>query len=177
MKRLFSRLKALFRNEDGTATLEFVIAVPVMLIIFAGSFESGLFMTRSILLDRAVDMTMRELRLGHYPLPTKDLIKAEICNRTVVFSNCTTAITVELTRVNTANWTLPSSNVACVDRDEDIEPVTALQIGQQNDIMLVRICVIQDAIFPDMGLGQLLKVDDKGGYALVSVSAFVTEPL
>ena len=176
MKRLFSRLKALFRNEDGTATLEFVIAVPVMLIIFAGSFESGLFMTRSILLDRAVDMTMRELRLGHYPLPTKDLIKAEICSRTVVFNNCTTAITVELTRVNTANWTLPSSNVACVDRDEDIEPVTALQIGQQNDIMLVRVCVVQDALFPTTGIGLGLPKDGEGGYGVVAVSAFVTEP-
>ena len=43
---------------------------------------------------------------------------------------------------------MPTSDIACVDRGEDINPVTALQIGQQNDIMLVRICVVQDAIFP-----------------------------
>ncbi len=177
MKRLIAQIKHLLRNEDGNPSVEFVIAVPAMLIVFAGFFENGLLMTRTIMLDRAVDMTMRELRLGHYPLPTKDLLKAEVCNRTVIFTNCLDAITVELTRVNTATWVLPTTAVACVDRDEDIEPVTALQIGQQNDIMLVRICVVQDAIFPTMGLGQLLAVDDKGGYALVSVSAFVTEPL
>ena len=176
MKRLLSRLKNLFRNEDGVASVEFVIALPVMLILFAGSFENGLLMTRSILLDRAVDMTMRELRLGHYPLPTKDLLKSEICNRTVIFNDCIDAITIELTRVNTTNWVMPATAVACIDRDEDIEPVTALQIGQQNDIMLVRVCVIQDAMFPAMGLGQLLAVDNQGGYSLVSVTAFHTEP-
>ena len=94
MKRLLSRLKNLFRNEDGVASVEFVIALPVMLILFAGSFENGLLMTRTILLDRAVDMTMRELRLGHYPLPSKDLLKSEICNRTVIFNDCIGAITI-----------------------------------------------------------------------------------
>lgn len=176
MKTLFARLFAAFKREDGVASLEFVLVVPILLFIFMGSFENGLLMTRSIMLDRAVDITMRELRLGHYPIPTSALLKQEICNRTVIFNDCSNSITLELTRISTANFNMPSTNVACVDRDEDIQPVTALQIGQQNDIMLVRVCVIQDAIFPTTGLGQMMAVDSKGGYALVSVSAFVTEP-
>ncbi len=54
--------------------------------------------------------------------------------------------------------------------------MVALQIGQQNDVMLVRVCVIQDAIFPTSGIGLGLSVDSLGGYALISRSAFVVEP-
>jgi hypothetical protein len=54
--------------------------------------------------------------------------------------------------------------------------VTQLQIGQQNDVMLVRVCVVQDAMFPTSGIGLGLPKDAQGGYGLVSVTAFVTEP-
>ena len=119
-----------------------------LLTVFMASFESGLLMTRSIMLEQAVDITMRELRLGHYPLPDAALLKREICKRTIIFKSCETNIMIEMTRVSTQTWALPSTNVSCVDREEEIQPVTALQIGQQNDVMLIRVCVIQDALFP-----------------------------
>jgi hypothetical protein len=176
MIRLVKRLARGFRREDGTATIEFVMAVPVLLTVFMGSFESGLLMTRSIMLEQSVDMTMRELRLGHYTLPDAALLKDEICKRTVIFPDCKANIMVEMTRVSTSTWALPQTEVTCVDREEDIQPVTALQIGQQNDVMLVRVCVIQDAIFPTSKFGLNLATDAQGGYGLVAVSAFVTEP-
>lgn len=177
MMRFMRRLaKGFRRDETGTASVEFAMAVPVLIAVFMASFESGLFMTRSIMLEQSVDMTMRELRLGHYPIPTAALLKEEICGRTVIFAGCQDAITIEMTRISTTNWTMPSSAIACVDRDEDINPVTALQIGQQNDIMLVRICVVQDAIFPLTGIGLGLPKDGAGGYALYTTTAFVTEP-
>jgi hypothetical protein len=140
------------------------------------SFESGLLMTRAIMLEQAVDITMRELRLGHYTLPDADLLKAEICKRTVIFKSCEDNIMIEMTRVSTLNWALPKTDVACVDREEEIQPVTVLQIGQQNDVMLIRVCVIQDALFPTSKYGLRLATDAQGGYGLVTVSAFVTEP-
>jgi len=81
-----------------------------------------------------------------------------------------------MTRISTANWSLPTTGVSCIDRAEDIQPVTALQIGQQNDIMLVRVCVVQDALFPTTGIGLGLPKDGNGGYGVVAISAFVTEP-
>lgn len=176
MMRFMRRLARGFRREDGTATIEFVMAVPVLMTVFMASFESGLLMTRSIMLEQSVDMTMRELRLGHYSLPNAALLKREICKRTVIFKDCEANIMIEMTRVSTANWALPQGEVSCVDREEDIQPVTALQIGQQNDVMLVRVCVIQDAIFPTSKFGLNLATDAQGGYGLVAVSAFVTEP-
>ena len=176
MTGLLRRLIHAFRREDGTAALEFVIAVPLLVTIFMASFESGLLMVRSIMLEQSVDMTMRELRLGHYTLPDAALLKTEICKRTVIFKDCEANITIEMTRISTTNWALPTSGVACIDRSEDIQPVTALQIGQQNDIMLVRVCVVQNAMFPTTGIGLGLPKDGHGGYGVIATTAFVTEP-
>ncbi len=165
-----------FRREDGTASVEFVMAVPVLLLVFVSSFENGLLMTRSIMLDQAVERTMRELRLGRLTNPTPASLKSEICSRTVILHDCSTSLTLEMVRINTTNWNLPSTAVTCRDRSQTMVPVTTLEIGQQNDIMLLRACIAQDAIFPTVGLGMLLPKDGNGGYYLTSVATFVTEP-
>jgi hypothetical protein len=176
MRRLRHALGRFRRSERGTAALEFAISVPILMLIFAGSFESGLLMLRSIMLDQGVDRTMRELRLGHYPAPTAALLKQEICSRSVILKDCMSNITIEMVRISTSTWTMPTTAIQCVNREEEVVPVTALQIGQQNDVMMVRICVIQDAIFPNMAIGRHVGTDSKGGYALVTTTAFVTEP-
>ena len=176
MIRWFKRLTHTFRREDGTAAVEFVLAAPLLITIFMASFESGLLMIRSIMLEQSVDMTMRELRLGHYTLPDATLLKTEICKRTVIFKDCQANITIEMTRISTSTWALPSTAIACINRSEDIQPVTALQIGQQNDVMLIRVCVVQDALFPTTGIGLGLPKDGHGGYGVIARSAFVTEP-
>ena len=63
---LARRLKTLWRREDGVAAMEFVLMVQVFLAIFMSAFECGLLMTRAILLEHAVDVTMRELRFRRY---------------------------------------------------------------------------------------------------------------
>jgi hypothetical protein len=176
MISLFNRLRKRLWREDGTASMEFVLMVPVFLTIFMASFESGLLMVRQILLDQSVDRTMRELRLGHMASVTEDSLRTAICSLTIVFSNCEANMMIELDRVSTTTWAIPDTPIQCINRDEVISPVVALQIGQQNDVMLVRVCVIQDAIFPTTGIGLGLSVDSQGGYALISRSAFVVEP-
>lgn len=176
IRPLTRALRRFGANEMGTAAIEFAMTVPLLIAIFMASFESGFLMIRSIMLEQSVDMTMRELRLGHYTIPTADLLKEEICKRSVVLSDCEGNITIEMTRVSTTNWQMPTDRVSCVNREEEIMPVTQLQIGQQNDVMLVRVCVAQDAMFPTTGIGLGLPKDSQGGYGLVSITAFVTEP-
>jgi hypothetical protein len=172
----FSRLTRAFGKDDGMASIEFALMIPLLLGVFMASFESGMLMTRSIMLEQSVDMTMRELRLGHYPTPTAELLKTEICRRTVIFKDCEQNIMIEMTRLSTSTWALPKTGVKCIDRSQDIQPVTTLQIGQKNDLMLVRVCVPQDALFPTTGIGLGLPKDGKGGYGVIAVTAFVTEP-
>jgi len=164
------------RREDGTATMEFVLVIPVIMAIFMASFESGLLMVRSILLEQSLDMTMRELRLGHYPGATNHFLKKEICSRTIIFADCVSNMKIELQRVNTATWDMPATPVKCINRQEAIEPVVTPDVGTQNDLMLIRVCVVQDAMFPTTGIGLNLHLDKEGGYFLVALSAFSVEP-
>jgi TadE-like protein len=177
MIRLFANaLRRFGRREDGTAAIEFAMTVPLLMMIFMASFESGFLMIRSIMLEQSVDMTMRELRLGHLPLATAATLKGEICSRSVILTNCEDNITIEMRRINTTSWDLPTSNVACMDRVEDIEPAVVFDQGQQNDVMLVRVCVVQDAMFPTTGVGLGLPKDAQGGYGLITTTAFSIEP-
>lgn len=171
------RLRRVWREENGVATVEFVLMVPMVLAIFMGSFESGLMMTRSIMLEQSLDMVMRELRLGHYVNPSAALIKSEVCSRTVMLNNCNADLNIELTKISTTTWAMPSASVECVNKAANTQPPVKVTIGQQNDLMLVRACIVVDALFPTTGIGlQLTQANVGGGYKIVAVSAFANEP-
>lgn len=174
--RLGQAIRRFFRRETGTASVEFVLTVPILMVIFMAAFESGLLMTRQILLEQSLDMTMRELRLGRLTDPTPDKIKNEICKRSIIFSRCKASTAIELIPVNAATWQMPATATRCRDRVRNIEPVVTFTPGAENELMMVRVCIVQDAMFPLTGIGFALPKDDEGGYGLVAVSAFVNEP-
>ena len=174
--RLRNQIRRIAKSEMGTASMEFVIVVPVVMAIFMASIESGLFMTRFILMEQSVDKVMRKLRLGEYPTPTAASLKTEICSRSVILNDCAANITIELRPVSTTTWDFPTSSTACVDRDNEITPATTFRPGAAHEIMMVRVCVIQNAMFPLTGIGLKMAQDSQGGYALVTASAFVNEP-
>lgn len=178
MIRFVQRFRALWKEEHGGATVEFVLAVPILMAIFMASFESGLFMTREIMLEQSVDIVMRELRLGHYPSPvTTDKLKSEICSRTIVFSDCSANIMIELQKISTSTFVLPTAGAECRDLSQPIKPSTTLQIGAENELMLVRACVIVQALFPTTGIGlNLTRSTNGGGMKILAVSAFANEP-
>lgn len=165
-------------SQAGGGAIELVIILPVLMGIFISATECGLYMTRQIMLERAVDMTVRELRLGRIPDPDHDDLKASICANTSIIPNCADTIRIELLRISTTTWAFPTEGVACVDRDEPIDLSLEFNPGVENELMLVRVCLIQDAIFPGANFAQgiAFEGDDAGGYALVSTSAFVNEP-
>jgi Flp pilus assembly protein TadG len=164
------------RGEKGTASVEFVVAVPVILTIFMASFEAGFFMIRSVMLEQAVDMAMRDVRLGHFEDVNGTTLKNAICDRILMFTNCEANMMIDMRRVTTDAWALPDEVMGCVNRSENTEPASEMQIGQQNEMILVRACIMQDAIFPSTGLALELPLDAQGGYALYSKSAYVVEP-
>ena len=59
-------LHRFLKDDRGTATIEFLFVFPVIFLIFTASFESSMYMARSIMLDRSVDLVVRQLRLGNY---------------------------------------------------------------------------------------------------------------
>jgi hypothetical protein len=181
MMRISSRLRTFLKRDEGTSTVEFVLIFPVIFAIFMSGWESGLLMTRSVLLDRAVDIVVRDLRLGNYSRPgdpplTHDRLKDEICDRTLMIRDCDDNIRLSLIPVDTAAWVFPAGRQGCYDRAEDIEPVTTVVSGGGDQIMLMQVCVIIESVFPGSAFGAGLRKDSDNGYFMHSRSAFVNEP-
>lgn len=174
LSRLIRRFR---RREDGNATIEFVILMPLVFTIFAAALESGLMMVRWTSIDRASDMVIRSLRLGQYVNPDALMLRREICDRTFMIENCLENTVVEIREINRATFQMPAPDAPCVTRaDTVIQPVTEVTPGQQNDLMLIRVCVTVDAIFAGSTFAVPISYDAQGGYAISVASVYVNEP-
>ncbi|MEO0702555.1 MAG: pilus assembly protein [Pseudomonadota bacterium] len=176
--KLFRCLRA---NKDGTSTIEFVLIFPGFLALFLVAYESGLMMVRNVLLERGVDLAVRDLRLAGSAPPSFDQLKAKICREALVIAaeDCDDTIQVQLEPVDTTNWVTLDDNIRCIDQDTTINPLdeTTFTGGGSNELMMVRVCALYQPMFKPTGWGmQMPKADDNGNYALVVKSAFVNEP-
>ncbi|TYB82940.1 TadE/TadG family type IV pilus assembly protein [Maritimibacter fusiformis] len=175
-RRVLGGLVRGFRREDGTATIEFVILFPAFMMLFLSSFEMSLFLARNTLLERAVDLNVRALRLGSLEPATSDELKRRICNDAMILPQCEDNIMVELTNVSPNAWNLPSAGITCTDRDAEIQPALDFEFGRLNDLMMVRVCVVVDPFFGTTPYVMNLPKDDSGGFTLTASSTFVNEP-
>lgn len=176
MSRLRARLGRFKKDEAGTSTVEFVLVFPLFIALLMGGYEIGLLMTRQVMLERGMDIAVRDLRLGRMVDPTHAKLKTAICNAASILPDCESTMLLELTPVSTATWTMPSVTANCVDRTGTLDPVISFNSGLENELMLVRACFVVDPIFPGTGLGAKLPVDSSGGYRMVVTSSFVNEP-
>ena len=181
-----NRLKKITRRfakeEHGFGTAEFIIIFPVFMMLLLSGYEIGILMTRQTVLERGVDLAVRDLRLGQMSGGADDKldesdVRRAICNFAGIIPDCMNALHIELRQISTTSWNMPNPQADCVDRSENIRPAVAFNPGQANEMMMIRACVIVDPIFPGSGLGAQLPVDASGGYQLISMSAFVNEPL
>ncbi|MDW3118993.1 MAG: TadE/TadG family type IV pilus assembly protein [Roseovarius pacificus] len=65
---LRNRLARFRRDDGGNASIEFVIIVPVFIALLVFSIELSLITLRHALLERGLDLTVRQIRLG-YAIP------------------------------------------------------------------------------------------------------------
>ena len=61
---IWQRLAAFLRASGGASAVEFALVVPMLFAIIFSTFEAGWLMTQTIMLDHALDRTVRELRTG-----------------------------------------------------------------------------------------------------------------
>ena len=166
-------------SEDGSSTVEFVILFPAVMFVFMVAFEAGLYMVRNAMLERGVDIAIRDVRLGG-TVPNIKELKAKICDEALVLPDCENSIQVEMDSIAIAPGAINarSGAVGCVDKSSDLDPATqtTYSIGVENEMMLVRVCALSQPMFPTTGLGVKMAVNDNGDYAIVSTAAFVNEP-
>jgi len=96
VSKMFAWMRPSWRRENGNATIEFALLFPAFVTLFLVVVETGLLLTRGVMLDRAVDMSMRDLRLGTLNPMTHDNLKDDICNNSVIIPNCVNTLLLEL---------------------------------------------------------------------------------
>lgn len=165
------------RDDRATATMEFVIMFPVVITLFIAAFESGMILTRQVLMERSLDEAVRLLRLAQGLTLTANDIEDAICDNTGAIPNCDEVLVVDLRRIDRSTYEIPMPDVSCVNRnDMTLTLGNSFEQGQDNELILIRACAVVDRLLPFSGFGLNLVRDDTGGMHIVASSVFVNEP-
>lgn len=169
------------RSESGSSSVEFVIIFPVFFTFFLMVVESGVISVRHVMLERGVDVAVRDIRIGKMSDPTHALLLKRICDIASVIPNCEEEVQIEMLRRNPRSWENIDRTVACIDRGALSQPVVEFTTGGNNELVYVRACARINPFFPTTGLGKAITRQNSGSaaggsYALVSDGAFVVEP-
>lgn len=177
---------AKFRKaQDGNATIEFVILFPGLIALFLTGFEAGFYMVRNVSLERAVDIAVRDVRLGNSSafggVPSHTALKQRICDQVGIIPNCMQDVKVEVMRVDKQPGGVASAlgnQVRCIDKDAPpgSQVPDLYNTGIENDLMLIHVCALSQPVFPTSALGVGMKIDSQGNYAIVVATGFVNEP-
>ena len=169
-------LRRFRREEDGNATLEFAILIPAFLMILMSTVELGLINIRQSQLERALDITVRSIRLSTGAVPQHDAIRDQVCEVSGFIDNCSTSLRLEMVQLDPFAWAGVDPEPDCISKVEDVQPVRNFTGGQSNELMLIRACMKFRPMFSDWGLGGDLGKDSDGRVSLFASSAFVQEP-
>jgi len=181
MKGLFKRF---FQDEEGTASLEFVLVFPVFFGFFLMTYEAGVYSTRQVMLEHGVDVTVREVRIGLIQNPDRDTLRARICQSARILPDCIQQLEIELIQKDLSSpWVALNQTISCVDRSDlsAVPPDTIDSVGN-NELAFLRACIRIDPFIPTSNLGMAFVAASEGdaaadgSYALFATSAFVVEP-
>ena len=168
------------KGQDGNATIEFVIFFPALMALFLMGFEAGYYMLRNVMLERSVDISIRDVRLSNNSLPDFEDLKKNICKNARILADCEDSIQIELQPVDTKPGAVAALRAATLCRDvtskEDPLDFTTYDIGTQNQMMLVRVCALSKPLFPSTRYSAGMVKDTQGNYAIIATAAFVAEP-
>ncbi|KPA23114.1 TadE-like protein [Shimia sp. SK013] len=177
---MITRMTSLFRRfrgrEEGHVTTEFAIMVPLLLVTMLSAVELGVMTLRYSMLERALDIVVRDIRLTTGYTPDHDEIVTRVCDTATILPDCENNLKLEMVTLDPRSWTGIPQNTVCTDNSEETQPVTTFTPGVENELMVLRACAKLEPLFPTTGLGSHFETDAAGDYALVVISAFVQEP-
>lgn len=176
---LRDRFRRARRSEEGASTIEFVIIFPAFIFLVCSSIETGFLALRQVMFERALDLTVRDLRLGLLVDPSHDDLKQSICSKSPMVPQCINSLRIQLTPIDRVAFTPLGAGAFCADRSLAVQPVVdPLDVvgGVENDLMMIRACAGYDPFFVLASIGMQLPVDANGDYNIVSTSVFVNEP-
>lgn len=181
---MFGLFKKFFRDEGGTASIEFVMIFPVFFGFFLMTYEAGVYSSRLVMLEHGVDVTVRAIRIGTLSSPDRDNMRAEICANASILPDCIQQLEIELIQQDMKTpWVALDPTIDCVNRgDLAAVPTATIDNVASNELAFLRACIRIDPFLPSSNLGQAFVAASSGdasaagSYALVATSAFVLEP-
>lgn len=180
MRQLFGKyFRRLKDDEKGNASVEFVIIVPTFIMLMTMSIELGFVTIRHTMLERGLDIAVRQIRLGTGQPSSYDEIKTVVCDNAPVLANCKDELRLEMQPVDLRAYSTLDAKPKCIENSEPVDPLVLDQefvFGGVNELMVLRACYMYEPIFPDEMMGRALQKDDYGKTAIVTMSAFVQEP-
>jgi len=167
-----------WRDETGSAAVEFVLVFPVMATMIVMTLELGFITLRQTMLERGLDMAVREVRLGTGTTIEHDDVKDLVCENSMIFVDCENKLYLEMVNSDPRSFVPLHPIALCTDQtvDSAIRPVRSFTPGQANDVVMMRACLNYAPLFPEALLAGLLAQDSDGDAAIIAVTAFVQEP-
>ena len=178
------RFSQFLDDETGTASIEFLFVFPMVFMLFTASFESSMYMARFVMMERSVDLVVRQIRLGTLDGTSHESLKRIICRNGMMITSvdtCAQSMKIWMQPVSTTNFAMVAPPRSCVDRSQPVSvtPPGASEFayGIDNEVMLMRICMKEDPMFPTTAISVKMPVDPVDGkVAMVVTSVFVNEP-
>lgn len=169
------------RREDGAATVEFVLLLPAFLMVFISSFDASILLTRQVMLERAVDIVVRDIRLDTSNTQTQRQLTSRICNRARILPDCTQNLLIEMTEVAAPLYETPGIDTPCVNQLTSIVPRTTFTANRTGRMIMLRACYSVQPVLPlavlsvNRTLASNLINNDDGTVRMVTSTAFVVE--
>ncbi len=180
MIRLKTRIAQFSKGERGTVTIEFVLCFIAMMAILSTAIELGVVTVRQTVLDSRLDAAMRNVRINTGAGYSHSDLVDMICEDNALFGECEQNLRLEMTANDPRNYTPFSDSVSCVNREVAIDHPDNTNfhftLGQANELVMVRACMLYDPILPSSLMALARTTTEGGRSALVSVSAFTQEP-
>lgn len=176
MKRFFRFMTGFRRRDDGGPTIEFVLVFMPFMVLAVSAFELGLLMTRHVMLERGLDMAVREVRLNSGSDLDETDLRTMVCNAAGIIPNCMTQLRLEMRPIDPDNWSNIPRAASCTNINKPFAAARNFTNGADNELMIIRACGLFSPMLPEFGLGYFLAQGPQGYYRLVSMTAFVMEP-
>ncbi|CTQ33881.1 TadE/TadG family type IV pilus assembly protein [Jannaschia rubra] len=169
------------QGQRGGATVEFVLLLPAFLMVFISSFDASIMLTRQVMLERAVDVVVRDVRLDSANTQTQGQIRRKICSRAQILPDCNENLLIELTEISQTTYSTPAVDAPCVNQLTSIVPTTSFTANRTGKMILLRACYSVQPVLPltilaaNRTLGSHLVNDEDGTFRMVTSTAFVVE--
>jgi hypothetical protein len=156
--------------------IPFALWSPIFMMIMISTIELGTMTIRHTALERALDLTVRDVRLGTGTEWKHDDLKDSICKYADILPRCQTTMNLEMIKLDMRAFNEPDYYPDCVDISADTQSQRTFQNGEANEVVFLRACYKYEPFTPVGYLGGAMMVDREGYTALIASSAFVLEP-